>query len=88
MAAGSARSSTGAQPMSRSRTRRVPGRANSSPILTIGAPESFGPLVEDQMDQVSTGVERAEVFEECGHSLALEAPERLARVLHEFMLDR
>lgn len=58
------------------------------PILTIGAPEFFGPLVEDQMAQVSTGVERAEVFEECGHSLALEAPDRLARVLHDFMLDR
>jgi hypothetical protein len=38
------------------------------------------------MNRVSTGVERAEVFEECGHSLALEAPERLATMLREFML--
>ena len=53
-----------------------------------GAPEFFGPLVEEQMNRLSTGVERAEVFEECGHSLALEAPERLAAMLHEFMLGR
>ncbi len=36
------------------------------PIMTVGAPEFFGPLVEDQMRKVSAGVERAEVFEECG----------------------
>jgi hypothetical protein len=33
-------------------------------------------------------VERAEVFEECGHSLALEAEDRLANFLREFMLER
>ena len=57
------------------------------PIATIGAPEFFGELVEDQMKRMSeNGVERAEVFEECGHSLALEADERLATFLREFML--
>jgi pimeloyl-ACP methyl ester carboxylesterase len=60
----------------------------SLPILTIGAPEFFGELVRDQMEKVSTGVERSEVFQECGHSLALEAPERLAETLRAFMLDR
>lgn len=60
----------------------------SMPILTIGAPEFFGELVKGQMEKVSEGVERSEVFEECGHSLALEAEDRLAKVLHEFMLDR
>lgn len=58
------------------------------PIMTVGAPEFFGPLVEDQMARVSAGVERADVFEACGHSLALEAPERLAAMLKSFMLDR
>lgn len=58
------------------------------PILTIGAPEFFGELVEGQMLKVANGVERSEVFQECGHSLALEAPERLAQTLREFMLDR
>lgn len=58
------------------------------PIMTVGAPEFFGPLVEEQMKRLSTGVERAEVFEACGHSLALEAPERLAAMLKEFMLGR
>ncbi|GAD55317.1 alpha/beta fold hydrolase [Limimaricola cinnabarinus] len=58
------------------------------PIMTVGAPEFFGPLVEDQMNKMSTGVERAEVFEECGHSLALEAEDRLAAMLRDFMLGR
>jgi pimeloyl-ACP methyl ester carboxylesterase len=56
------------------------------PIMTVGAPEFFGPLVEEQMLRVAERVERAEVFEECGHSLALEAEGRLARMLREFML--
>ena len=58
------------------------------PIMTVGAPEFFGPLVEEQMRKMSTGVERAEVFEECGHSIALEAEDRLASMLREFMLGR
>lgn len=58
------------------------------PIMTIGAPEFFGPLVEEQMQRVSNGVERAAVFEECGHSLAWEAQDRLATMLREFMLNR
>ena len=56
------------------------------PIMTVGAPEFFGPLVEDQMLKVSEGVKRAAVFEECGHSLAWEAEDRLATMLCEFML--
>jgi len=56
------------------------------PIMTVGAPEFFGPLVEQQMRDVSHGVKRAEVFEACGHSLALEAETRLAKMLREFML--
>lgn len=58
------------------------------PIMTVGAPEFFGPLVEQQMRDVSQGVERAAVFEACGHSLALEAEHRLADMLRSFMLDR
>ena len=58
------------------------------PIMTVGAPEFFGPLVEDQMLKVAERVERAEVFEQCGHSLALEAEQRLATMLKEFMLGR
>jgi len=56
------------------------------PIMTVGAPEFFGPLVEQQMRDVSNGLKRAEVFEACGHSLALEAETRLATMLREFML--
>jgi pimeloyl-ACP methyl ester carboxylesterase len=60
----------------------------SAPVLTIGAPEFFGNHVEGQMRTVAETVERAEVFEECGHSVALEAEDRLAKLLREFMLDR
>jgi hypothetical protein len=60
----------------------------SMPILTIGAPEFFGELVEAQMLKVAEKVDRAEVFQECGHSLALEAEDRLASLLREFMLGR
>ena len=31
-------------------------------------------------------MERSEIFEECGHSLALEQPVRLAGALKEFFL--
>ena len=58
------------------------------PVATIGAPEFFGELVEEQMRKLADKVERAEVFQECGHSLALEADERLATLLREFMLGR
>ena len=69
--------------------RELRDRKLEMPIATIGAPEFFGELVEDQMKRMSAnGVERAEVFEECGHSLALEADERLATFLREFMLER
>ena len=56
------------------------------PVMTIGAPEFFGPLVKDNMLKVAEDVKHAEIFEECGHSLALEAPERLAERLKNFML--
>jgi hypothetical protein len=40
------------------------------------------------MLKVAEKVDRAEVFQECGHSLALEAEDRLANLLREFMLER
>lgn len=57
------------------------------PVMTIGAPEFFGHTVESQLREYAQNVERSYVFEECGHSLALEAPERLAGVLREFFVQ-
>ena len=37
----------------------------------------FGVTVREEMLKVAEHVERAEVFEECGHSLSLEAEVRL-----------
>lgn len=56
------------------------------PIMTIGAPEFFGSQVKEGVLRVADKVQRSELFEECGHSLALEKPERLAQCLREFFL--
>jgi pimeloyl-ACP methyl ester carboxylesterase len=54
------------------------------PVLTVGSKAFIDEEVERQMEK-TTDVNRSVIFEECGHSLALEAPERLAGELHEFM---
>lgn len=54
------------------------------PVMTIGAPEFFGATVEEQMKEVAAHVIQNEVYENCGHSLALEAPEKLAASLKKF----
>lgn len=46
----------------------------------------FGPLVKEQIQSAVEKVHIAEVFEECGHSLALEQPEKLASLLKKFIL--
>lgn len=56
------------------------------PVMTIGAPEFFGPTVKDGILRLAESVERSEIFEECGHSLALEQPTRLAQALKDFFL--
>ena len=56
------------------------------PIMTIGAPEFFGPQVEESILRCAEKVDQSEIFEECGHSLALEAEDRLAERLKKFML--
>lgn len=56
------------------------------PVMTIGAPEFFGPTVKTNILQLVESVQWSDIYEECGHSLALEKPERLARDLTSFML--
>jgi hypothetical protein len=62
--------------------------------VTAGSPETqlwliiirfFGPLVEEQMKIAATDITISEVFENCGHSLSLELPERLANLLKRFV---
>lgn len=60
----------------------------TQPVLTVSATEFFGPLIADHMRQFAENVERSEVFDECGHSLAIEAEHKLANLLREFMLNR
>lgn len=45
----------------------------------------FGLLVEQEMQKVAENVKIAEIFEECGHSISLEQPARLANLLTEFL---
>ncbi|CUX54240.1 alpha/beta hydrolase [Agrobacterium deltaense] len=66
--------------------RRLSKTKLDLPVMTVGAPEFFGPMVREQMLNVANNVERSEVFEECGHSLAWEAEHRLALSLRDFML--
>lgn len=56
-------------------------------VVTNSMLRFFGVLVKEQMEKVADNVKSSEIFEECGHSLALEKPERLAGLLREFMLD-
>lgn len=58
------------------------------PIHPVGVPAFVGPLLRARMLRMSEGVERCEVFGECGHSSAWEAEDRLARMPHESMLER
>nr|POF07197.1 soluble epoxide hydrolase [Quercus suber] len=58
------------------------------PVLTIGAPEFFGPKVRECALKFAANVERSEIFEECGHSLALEKPQKLSETLLGFFLGK
>jgi pimeloyl-ACP methyl ester carboxylesterase len=57
------------------------------PVMSVGAPEFFGPQVEECAREFATNVVSSEIFEECGHSLALEKPERLAASLRKFIVE-
>lgn len=54
------------------------------PVMTIGSPEFFGYLVKPEMEMAANNVTQSYIFEECGHSLALEAEVRLADALVGF----
>ena len=45
-----------------------------------------GPTVKEKLLQVVEKVDYDYIYEECGHSLALEKPERLAKDIRRFML--
>jgi pimeloyl-ACP methyl ester carboxylesterase len=54
------------------------------PVMTIGSPEFFGYLVKPEMEMAAYNVTQSYIFEECGHSLALEAEVRLANAILGF----
>ena len=56
------------------------------PVMTVGAPEFFGPTVKEKFLELAEEVQFDAIYEECGHSLALEKPERLAKDLRKHML--
>lgn len=57
------------------------------PVMTVGAPEFFGPTVKECAEKFAEHVVKSEMYDECGHSLALEKPERLAEDLIGFFLS-
>ncbi|HCI6803539.1 TPA: alpha/beta hydrolase [Klebsiella quasipneumoniae subsp. similipneumoniae] len=54
------------------------------PVLTIGAKEFMGDLVEQEISKLVSGRSKSLVWDECGHSLALEKPDELAEELVNF----
>ena len=67
--------------------REIIAQGVDTPIMTVGAPEFFGHHVGSHLKKAVGHVELDEVFERCGHSLALEEPQKLADLLAAFMLD-
>ncbi|EZP54358.1 alpha/beta fold hydrolase [Sphingomonas sp. RIT328] len=64
--------------------RELSASALSVPVLATGASQFFGDLVRQSLAKAGQTVSHHEVFERCGHSLALEQPEKLAALLVEF----
>jgi len=64
--------------------RELAAQSAMVPVMTTGASHFFGDLVRESVER--TGVIPAEhhVFEQCGHSLALEQPAKLAALLQRF----
>ena len=56
------------------------------PVLTIDSSHFIGEESRRQMDRAATDVRYVEIAD-CGHSLALERPAELARVLGDFFAD-
>jgi pimeloyl-ACP methyl ester carboxylesterase len=52
--------------------------------MAIGAREFYGEHVGEQMQKVAKNVQE-HVWDDCGHSLALEQPKRLAAALRDFI---
>jgi len=56
--------------------------------MTIGASHFFGDLVRQSIERSRIKPVERHVFERCGHSLALEQPEKLAGLLRNFFKSR
>jgi pimeloyl-ACP methyl ester carboxylesterase len=59
-------------------------RLPSLPVMTTGASHFFGDLVLKSMERIGITPDEHNIFERCGHSLALEQPGKLASVLQVF----
>lgn len=48
------------------------------PVVTVGGIEFYGITVKDHAAKIFSNIKESYVFEECGHHLALEQPQKLA----------
>jgi pimeloyl-ACP methyl ester carboxylesterase len=55
------------------------------PVLAVGSQYFIGEENRRQMERVAENVHYVEL--DCGHSMALERPEKLARTLHDFFQE-
>lgn len=64
--------------------RECAKRLPTVPTMVIGASHFFGDLVRESIERIGLSPQEHHIFERCGHSLALEEPEKLAGLLQRF----
>lgn len=67
--------------------RRIVQEGFRMRIMTIGASHFFGDLVQQSLEKAGIAREADHVFANCGHSLAIEQPVRLAQAISGFFCD-
>jgi pimeloyl-ACP methyl ester carboxylesterase len=57
----------------------------SLPVVTVGGIEFYGVTVKDHAAKIFSNIKNSTVLTECGHHLANEQPEKLAKVIEELL---
>lgn len=56
------------------------------PVITFGGIEFYGVTVQQHASKIFGNIQKSVVLEKCGHHMAIEQPEKMAKELREFML--
>ncbi len=55
------------------------------PVVTVGGIEFYGITVKEHAAKIFSNIKKSTVFQECGHHLANEQPEKLAAVISDLL---